>query len=39
MKNYEVSELNIKNTSEEEQIRTRVIFEDLRERARQMKFF
>ena len=34
MKHYEVSELNLKNASEEEQIRTRIIFEDLRERAR-----
>lgn len=34
MKHYEVSELNLKNASEEEQLRTRVIFENLRERAR-----
>ncbi|EKT4509821.1 hypothetical protein [Flavobacterium psychrophilum] len=34
MKHYDISELDLKNASEEEQIRTRKIFEDLREKAR-----
>ena len=34
MKHYNVSELNLNNASEEEQIRTRTIFEDLREKAK-----
>lgn len=32
-KHYDIEELNLKNDSEEEQIRTRKIFEDLREKA------
>lgn len=34
MKHYDISELNLKNATEEELIRTRKIFEDLREKAR-----
>jgi hypothetical protein len=39
MKNYTVEELNLKNESEEEQVRTRKIFDDLKNRATDNKKF